>query len=49
MRFVDFDWAGKAGEARYPVTRNSALSWAPGSEAGGCIETAHDRFALGIE
>ena len=31
VRFIDFDWAGRAGEVCYPLTRNAELDWAPGS------------------
>jgi hypothetical protein len=46
VRLLDFDWAGREGEARYPLTRNSDLPWAPGSEAGGVILAAHDEVVL---
>ena len=48
-KLIDFDWAGKSGTARYPVTINKdALKdeWHPDVEAGGFMETDHDRFAL---
>ena len=41
VRLLDWDWAGRAGEARYPLTRNPALAWAPGSEPCGPICAAH--------
>ena len=31
VRLIDFDWAGRAGEVCYPLTRNAELDWAPGS------------------
>jgi hypothetical protein len=48
VRVVDFDWAGRAGEVCYPLTRNADLPWAPGSAPGGPIERAHDEHALGV-
>jgi hypothetical protein len=38
---IDFDWAGKAGEARYPITRSDGLGY-PG-EPGGPIGAGDDR------
>ena len=38
---VDFDWAGKAGEVRYPVTRSNGFGYP--REAGGPIDTQDDR------
>jgi hypothetical protein len=38
---IDFDWAGKAGEARYPITRNDDIDY-PG-EPGGSIGAGDDR------
>ena len=40
LKVVDFDWAGEAGQARYPAERNKEIQW-PG-EAGGPIEQDHD-------
>ena len=45
-RLVDFDWAGKDGAVRYPLSRNPELPWAPGSTAGGLISSAHDEHVL---
>lgn len=39
---VDFDWAGKVGERRYPASLNHKLGWAEGVEAGGLIMKEHD-------
>ena len=38
---IDFDWAGKVGSARYPVTRSDGLDY-PG-EPGGLIDAGDDR------
>lgn len=40
--FVDFDWAGAEGEARYPAQLNSAIRWADGTDPGGLIMQRHD-------
>ena len=40
LRVIDFDWAGEAGQVRYPAERNREIWW-PG-EAGGPIEQDHD-------
>ena len=40
LRVIDFDWAGEAGQVRYPAERNRDIWW-PG-EAGGPIEQDHD-------
>ena len=39
---IDFDWAGKEGEARYPKDLSPAVRWPPGAKAGGLITKAHD-------
>jgi len=38
---IDFDWAGEAGRAMYPITRSQGFHY-PGN-AGGPIEAKHDR------
>jgi hypothetical protein len=38
---IDFDWAGKAGIVRYPITRNDGFGY-PG-EPGGPIGAEDDR------
>lgn len=43
---LDWEWAGKAGEAFYPLTRNRRAKWPPGSVPGGAIEREHDRAAI---
>lgn len=46
---IDFDWAGKIGEARYPRGLSSHVDW-PASAADlerKPIETAHDLDMLG--
>jgi hypothetical protein len=40
--FLDFDWAGHHGVARYPLVINHSLAWAAGVQAGGLISSQHD-------
>jgi len=50
-KVIDFDWAGKSGTARYPLTINKAAlshEWHRGVEAGGLLETDHDAFAHSV-
>ena len=46
VKIIDFDWAGKAGEARYPATLSSAVKWADGVQEYGLIEASHDLFKV---
>ena len=46
VRLLDFDWAGAAGVARYPPTRNPERQWAADSAAGGPIVPGHDLEVL---
>jgi serine/threonine protein kinase len=43
---VDFDWAGTAGEARYPATMSALREWAPTVEAYSVMEKEHDLHRL---
>ncbi|THH03377.1 hypothetical protein EW145_g6308 [Phellinidium pouzarii] len=43
---VDFDWCGKAGEARYPALLNNDVVWAPDVVRRGLIEKEHDLFRM---
>lgn len=45
VKLIDFDWAGKEGEARYPV-HISELSWPEGVIAHGLIKKEHDKAML---
>jgi hypothetical protein len=50
-KVIDFDWAGKSGTARYPLTINKAAlshEWHRDVEAGGLMETDHDAFAHSV-
>ena len=46
LKLWDFDWAGKNGEARYPLDINMAHEWAPNVRAGGIMYHDHDQFQL---
>ena len=43
---VDFDWAGKDGESRYPATLNPVNAWHDGVMAYGIMEKRHDLWQL---
>lgn len=47
VKIIDFDWAGKEGEARYPLTLSSAVKWAKGVEDCELIDASHDLFMVG--
>ncbi|KIO17610.1 hypothetical protein M407DRAFT_84822 [Tulasnella calospora MUT 4182] len=39
---VDFDWAGKDGEQRYPPSLNGSIWWPTGVKRGGGMRKEHD-------
>ena len=45
---VDFDWAGKHGDVKYPlsINLNSTCGWSPDVDAGVLIDRSHDRYQL---
>ena len=43
---VDFDWAGKDGECRYPVTLNHGNTWAEDVLPYGIMRKEHDLWQL---
>ncbi|KAJ7724232.1 hypothetical protein B0H16DRAFT_1333673, partial [Mycena metata] len=43
---LDFDWAGKAGEARYPINLSSGVKWPPDAQGLGKITSSHDDYML---
>jgi hypothetical protein len=47
VRFVDFDWSGRAGSAAYPPLMTPAVHWPPGVLPGAPLEHAHDVLLLG--
>ncbi|KAJ7760260.1 hypothetical protein DFH07DRAFT_816703 [Mycena maculata] len=46
VQLVNFDWAGRAGEARYPISLATSVKWPPGSEGLGLVDPAHDIHML---
>ncbi|THH09269.1 hypothetical protein EW145_g2141 [Phellinidium pouzarii] len=48
-KVVDFDWAGKSGEARYPPMINKKglhAEWHVGIKPGGIMQISHDEVAV---
>jgi Phosphotransferase enzyme family len=43
---VDFDWAGKAGKAIYPVHLNPRATWHPDAKLGEPILPQHDEYLI---
>ena len=46
VRFVDFDWAGEVGEARYPGNMNPKINWAIGVGLHKLIRIEHDQHLV---
>ncbi|KAK2464713.1 hypothetical protein APHAL10511_003289 [Amanita phalloides] len=46
VRLIDFNWAGKAGEAEYPYLISPAIAWPPGVEPLSLMEKRHDLVML---
>ncbi|KIY44873.1 hypothetical protein FISHEDRAFT_77093 [Fistulina hepatica ATCC 64428] len=42
VKVIDFDWAGKEGEVRYPPHLNKSLKWVDGVVSCGLIKKEHD-------
>ena len=42
VKLIDFDWAGKAGEAVYPALLSPSIKWPPGAMENGLITAEHD-------
>ncbi|CAG8635873.1 4663_t:CDS:2 [Paraglomus occultum] len=49
VKLVDFDWAGKIGEAIYPPLMNHEISWHPEVKFGAEIRPEHDLHMLNRE
>jgi hypothetical protein len=49
IAFIDFDWAGKVGEAVYPSLMNSVINWHGDAKPGGKILPNHDMHMLKLE
>ena len=48
-QLINFDWAGKQGEVRYPFSINlSAIPWPRGGKERALIEKEHDEAMLGL-
>ena len=46
ISILDFDWAGKYPDARYPSQLNLQCDWHPEVECGGIIATEHDQYQI---
>jgi hypothetical protein len=49
VRFLDFDWAGVAGEQTYPPFMNPEISWPPGVHAYAVMLAEHDAALLQMQ
>jgi serine/threonine protein kinase len=47
VKLIDFDWAGKEQQVRYPLFLSDEKKWADGVTPGGIIEKGHDIVMLG--
>lgn len=45
-KLIDFDWAGRAGTARYPLHLSEGIRWAPGVADYALITREHDLYML---
>lgn len=43
---IDFDWAGQAGTAKYPIHLNANEMWHPNASVGCLIDPEHDTFMV---
>ncbi|KDQ56619.1 hypothetical protein JAAARDRAFT_194606 [Jaapia argillacea MUCL 33604] len=46
VQLIDFDWAGREGEARYPACISNSVDWPEGVEGLGKILKKHDQVML---
>jgi len=42
IKLIDFDWAGKAGDVKYPSFLSPKIGWPAGAEGGKPITAQHD-------
>ncbi|KAG9227827.1 hypothetical protein CCMSSC00406_0008649 [Pleurotus cornucopiae] len=42
FKLIDFDWAGKEGEARYPPFLSTVIPWPLGTQPSALITREHD-------
>ena len=47
-QLIDFDWAGKAGEVKYPVFISSSIDWPAGVQGLAPIQKEHDLAMLDL-
>jgi len=45
-KIVDFDWCGRDGEDRYPLTLNDTITWHPDVKRGSVTQKEHGQFML---
>ncbi|KAG9310575.1 hypothetical protein JVU11DRAFT_9130 [Chiua virens] len=46
LKLIDFDWAGKKDEARYPIAISGSIRWPAGVQGLGLIQQEHDLVML---
>jgi serine/threonine protein kinase len=46
VKLIDFNWAGMAGQAKYPCTLSVGIAWAEGVKAMSVMKTEHDLAML---
>jgi len=46
VKFIDFDWAGKAGESHYPLILSKEIGWAKGVEGFAVMKKEHNLHML---
>ena len=46
VKFIDFEWAGKEGEATYPMLLNTEIGWHNDVIPGGKIKIIHDEHMV---
>ncbi|KAG0702543.1 hypothetical protein DFH29DRAFT_875082 [Suillus ampliporus] len=46
VQLIDFDWAGREGEVRYPISISRGIDWPEGVRGNGHILKKHDRDML---
>lgn len=49
VRFLDFDWAGVAGEHTYPPFMNPEIKWPSGAHAYAVMLSEHDVALLQLQ
>lgn len=48
IQLIDFDWSGKEGEVKYPVSISSSIDWAAGVRGLASIRKEHDLAMLSL-